>query len=329
MPARHDGTVSAVLRFVARRLIQMVVTMVVATFVFYAAFTVLPGDPVRALFGEERPPPALYERVREEYRLDEPFLVQYGSFAGGLLRGDLGHSYPDTAFGTSRQGPAVRGMLESSVPVSARLLGITVLVQVVLGLWVGTSVTLRRRTKSGTALYATTIGLAALPVVVVAILVRAVLGLRWGWLPAYWRPVDDWRNYVVPVVALSAGAATFTALLARGELLTALRTPFVRAAAANGVPPGRLVRVHAMRPSLVALVAFVTGNLANLVTGLIVVEGIYSVPGVGGQIFAAIQAHDRAFLVPTITLILMLVIVANTLSDIAHAMLDPRTRLDR
>lgn len=315
-------------RFASRRLLQMLFTLLIATFVFFSAVTVLPGDPVRALFGFRPPPPELYEAIRAEFHLDEPFLVQYGLFLSDLARGDLGHSYPISPFGQARQGPPVSRILEGTLPVSLRILAATIVAQLAVGLAIGVAAAVRRRTVSDGAIYAVAILLASIPVIVTGYALQAFVGFEVSWLATTWVRGAGWTNYVQPVAALAGASAAYVLLLSRTELRAVLRQPYVRAAVARGVGPQRVVGVHALRASLIPVVTFVTANLGNLITGLVVVEGIFNVPGFGGVLFTALQRQDRALLVVMITLILVAVVVTNTLADIAYSVIDPRIRLE-
>lgn len=307
----------------------MVVTLTIATFVFFAAVTILPGDPVRALFGFEAPPPELHQQIRDDFHLDEPFLSQYVLFVSDLARGDLGHSYPDDPYGTATLGPPVSTILKETLPISVRILGAAVGLQVAVGLALGIYAALRRRATSDLATYATAIILVSVPVIVSALALQAFVGFKVDWLPSTWRPDAGWSNYVLPVVSLAAGSAAYVLLIARAELFATIRKPYMRAATARGVPEGRLIAVHALRPSLVPVVTFVTANLGNLIAGLVVVEGIFGVPGTGGRLFSALQTQDRALIVVIIILVLVSVVVVNTIADIAYSAIDPRIRLAR
>ena len=315
-------------QFVARRLVRMVVTLALATFIFFAAVTVLPGDPVRALFGFRPPPPELHALITEQFHLDEPLLVQYGLYMRDLLRGDLGHSFPDNPFGRAQLGRPVAATLASTLPVSLRILGWTLLVQVVAGVALGVVGALRRGRATGLAVYATAILLVSVPVIVSGYVLQAFVGFELRWLPYDWVNRGGWTNYLLPVIALAAGFSAYTLLLARAELVATLHKPFVRAATARGIGPGRIVSVHALRASLVPVIAFVTANLGSMIAGLVVVEGIFEVPGAGGALFRALRQQDRALIVVLIMLTLTLVIVVNALADIAYSVIDPRIRLD-
>ena len=154
---------------------------------------------------------------------------------------------------------------------------------------------------------------------------RTVFGVQLRVLPVAGTG-SGWTSYVLPVLSLAALSAGYLALLLKGELLVALRAPYTAAARARGLSPWRVTAVHALRPSLIPVATFLAANLGQLVTGLIIVEGVFRVPGVGGLLFGAIAARDRSLVVGIVTFVAVLVIVANAVADVVVAALDPRLR---
>lgn len=311
-------------RFLARRVLQAAVTLTVATFMFFSAFTVLPGDAVRALFGPRRPPPEMYQAIRDQYHLDEPFLVQYALYVGDLVRGDLGNSFPNP-HGYPREGPPVRGIIAASIPVSARLIAGALAVQAVIGVAMGVLAALRRRPLLGWGLYASAVAVISIPVVVLAYVAQSYLGWQLRWFPTT-GVSQGWRSYVLPILTLSAASTAYVALLTRSGLLGTLRQRFIRAAEARAIPEARVMGIHALRPSLLPAISFLTASTGQLITGLIIVEGIFAVPGIGGQLFRAIQNQDRTLLVALTMLVAATVIVASLVADVLYAIADPRVR---
>ncbi|MGY1782774.1 ABC transporter permease [Geodermatophilus sp. SYSU D01036] len=310
--------------FVARRAGQMLLSLWAAVTLVFVAVTQLPGDPVRALFGFQPPPPALYARIRSEYRLDEPLPVQYGLYLRDLLTGDWGRGLPSLRGDAVVPGPAVLDVVAATAPVSAALLAGAVVVQLGVGVVAGALATSGRWT--GTGVYAVATVLVGTPVVVAAYLLRFVFVSELGWAPFNGRTGEP-AAYILPVLALAALSTGYVALITRAEVGDTLRAPFVQAARGRGLSPSRVVGVHALRPALTPVVTFVAANLGQLVVGLIVVEGVFGMPGVGAAILGAIEAHDRALLVGLTTVVIGAVIVANAVADVVAAAVDPRIRL--
>lgn len=317
--------------FARRRALQALITLLGATFLLFSAVTVLPGDPIRALFGPVRPDPEVLETVRDYYRFDEPFLVQYGAFIANLVTGDLGRSYPDNLAGQPQVGPPISQVLRSSLPVSAVLLGTVILIEIGVGIAVGVTAVVgrrRRRRAVDLVLYAFAVVLVSVPVIVSAFVLQGLVAVPLTeWLPVR-GTARGWISYLLPVLALAASATAYVALITRAELLETLRAPFVRALRARNLSEKRIVGLHALKASLLPVVTFVAAHVGELVAGLIVVEGVFELPGIGGQLFEAIQRQDRALLVVLVTLVVVVVIVANALADVLYAVVDPRITLD-
>jgi oligopeptide transport system permease protein len=315
-----------VLRFVVGRTGQMVASLWVATALLFLVVTVLPGDPVRALFGFQQPPPEVYDAIVAEYRLDQPLWRQYVLYLGDLLRGDLGRSFPRNPFGNARPTVEVTDVVAATAPVSARLVLLALVVQVLVGVVAGV-LAARAGRRSGALVTAAAIVLVATPVVVAAYVLRTVVGVQLGWLPRGGL-FDGPVSYVLPVLALAGLSTGYVVLLTRSEVRTALTTPFLRAARGRGIPEARLLAVHALRPSLVPVVAFVAANVGPTLVGLVVVEGVFDLPGLGGALLQAIRDRDRALMVGLVAVVMGVVIVATAVADVVTAWLDPRLRLD-
>ncbi|NEM06958.1 ABC transporter permease subunit [Geodermatophilus normandii] len=312
------------LAFALRRSGQMLLSLWAAVTLVFLAVTQLPGDPVRALFGFRPAPPELVARIRAQYSLDEPVLVQYGRYLRDLVTGKWGRGLPALRGTVVEPGPAVADVVAATAPVSAVLLAGAVVVQLVVGVVAGALATSGRRT--GRSVYAVATVLVGTPVVVAAYLLRWVFVSELGWAPVNGRTGDP-AAYVLPIVALAALSTGYAALITRAEVGDTLRAPYVVAARGRGLPPWRVVGVHALRPALTPVVTFVAANLGQLFVGLVVVEGVFGMPGVGAAILAAIEAHDRALLIGLTTVVIAAVMVANAVADVAAAAVDPRVRL--
>lgn len=312
------------LRFVGARGLQMVVTLWVAMTLLFVVVTVLPGDPVRALFGFRAPPPEVYDAIVRDYHLDQPIWRQYLLYLGDLLRGDLGNAYPRDPFGSPDEAVAVADVVRATAPVSVRLLLAALVLQVVVGVVAGL-VAARRGTVAGPAVYGTAIVLVALPVVVLSFVLRTVVGLQLGWLPSRGL-YEGAASYVLPVLSLAALSTGYVALLTRAEVRDALGRPFVAAARAKGLTEARVLAVHALRPALVPVVAYLAASIGPAVVGLVVVEGVFELPGLGGAVIGAIRDRDRSLLVGLVAVVMAAVIVVTAVGDVLTAWLDPRLR---
>jgi len=315
-----------VLRFVAGRGVQMALSLWAALTVIFVAVTQLPGDPVRALFGFKPPPPEIAAAIRTQFHLNDPLWQQYLLYLKGVVTGDLGNSYPLNPYGDATVGVAVTDTLASAVPVSAVLLAAALLVQIAVGILAGALSASKRARVTGPAVYAVALLLVSTPVLVAAYALRTVFGSQLRWLPVS-GVFAGAESYVLPVLALSALSTGYVILLTRGEVQETLAAPYIQAAHGRGLAPSLILLKHALRPSLIPVVAFITGNVGQLFVGLIIVEGVFDLPGVGGAIFQSIGDQDRSLLVGLVTVVMVVVIVANAVSDVVVAAIDPRVRL--
>jgi ABC-type dipeptide/oligopeptide/nickel transport system permease component len=308
------------------RVLQGAVTLLVALTLIWFAVTVLPGDPVRALFGFRQPTPEAYARVQEQLRLDEPVLLQYLLYLRDVLVLDLGDTFPRDPFGRPDPGAPVMAVLRGALPTSGIILGCALLLQAVAGVVGGALAAARAGTRLGRFVDLVALLLVSTPVLVAAYVSRVVFGVELGWFPVSGIG-QGWTSYVLPSLSLAALSTGYITLLLKGELALALRAPYTAAARARGIPSWRITAVHAMRPSLIPVATFLAANLGQLVTGLLIVEGVFRVPGVGGVLFSALGSQDRSLVVGVVTFVAILVIAANALADIVVALLDPRIRL--
>lgn len=302
--------------FVVRRIGGAVVTFLVATVVMFVLTFALPGDPAKVIAGRKASASTL-AAIRARYRLDAGLPTQYLHWVGRLLRGDLGESF------VSRR--AVTAMLRDALPVTVTLMGLTVLVEVVLGAGVGVLVGMRR---GGVLDRATvllcTLGIAA-PVFVLASLAQYLLGVRWRLLPV--AGVDDGLiGYVLPSLVLATTGGAFAVRLMRVEVLEQLHLPHVRTARGKGISESAVTRGHVVRNSLTALVTFFGLEIGALLGGTVVVERVFNLAGVGGVLGRAISQRDNVVILGFTVFVVVVYLVLDVLIDVVTMLLDPRTR---
>ena len=304
-------------RFLVRRGLQAVVTVLLATLLVHVAVTVLPGDPVRAMFGFRRPPPEVVERIRAQYHLDEPYLVQYWLFLKDVLSFDLGQSL---------RGIDVNRLVATSWVPTAWLVGLALVVQTVLGVAGGVVTTLRPSSWATRIVLAAAAITMAVPVVLSAPTAYHLLVFRLHLVPVHWT-AGGWQSLVLPVLTLAAVTLGTLVLFLRSELRQTLRAPYVTFATASGLSRRRIVGVHALRPALPPVISYLASNLGIVVAGVLVVEASMGVDGLGAVLFGAIQRQDRSVVVSIVMLITIVVVLLNLVADVVVAVLDPRVRL--
>lgn len=319
------------LAFLVRRLLSGATTIVLASFALFSLMHLLPGDEVRALLPATtiRVPPDLYASLLSELHLDRPFLVQYGLFLRDLVTLDFGSTMPRVVAHLEQvvPGDPLRPLVLGSLRTSGGIVGGVLALELLLApvvVWVAAR---RRDGPLDHVSRWTSVVLVSVPVLVAAILVQTTM--------SYWTDLSPtpvwssrgtwWQNLLPPVASLGLGAAAHVALVGREEVLAVLAQQHARFARALGLPESHVVR-RALRPTAGAMAQVLATNVAAVGTGLIIVEDVFKVPGIGSALLAAIHDQDRTLIVTLLVVVLALAVVASTVADIAHGLLDPRVR---
>ena len=303
-------------RYVLKRLLQVVPVFFGATFLIFALVYAVPGDPIDALVGDRPLEPAVRAELRKRYHLDDPLLVRYGKYVSGLAQGD---------FGTNFRGRPVSEIMKQRFPVTVRLALLAFAFEALLGLAAGVVAGLRRRSFIDSLVLVSTTVIVAVPVFVLGYGAQKLLAVELGWFPVVGIR-EGWRSYFLPAIVLGSLSLCYVARLARASLIEAMRADYVRTARAKGMPERRVVGVHALRNSLIPAVTFLGVDLGSLLSGAIVTEGIFNLPGIGQATFSAIQTQEYATVVGIVTALVLIFILANLLVDVLYAVLDPRIR---
>lgn len=305
-------------RYLIRRTLQIIPVFVGTTFIIFALVFAIPGDPIRALAGERPLAESTYQELRDRYNLDDPLLVQYGKYMGGLVQGD---------FGSDFRGREVTDIMAERFPVTVRLTLFAFAFELVLGLLAGVLAGLRRGSFVDNLVLVTTVAVVSIPVFVLGFTAQILFGVKLSWLPIAGL-YQGWTSYLLPGMVLGALSLAYVARLTRTSLVENLRADYVRTATAKGMPRSRVVGRHALRNSLIPVVTFLGVDLGALMGGAIVTEGIFNIPGVGQQVFLSIQQQESTVVVGIVTALVLVFILANLLVDVLYAVLDPRIRYD-
>lgn len=306
-------------RFVLRRLLQMVPVVLGTTFLIYVLVFALPGDPIRALGGDKPMPPAVYQALRHHYHLDEPLIAQYGRYLFGLFRGD---------FGETLNGQSVAGLMATGWSVTVRLALTAWIFELVVGITLGVLAGLRKGGIIDSLVLSGTTFVIAVPVFVLGYSAQLAFGLRLGWFPTAGTD-DGWPySYLLPGIILGSLSLAYIARLTRTSIVENTRADYVRTALAKGLPRRRIIVRHTLRNSLIPVVTFLGVDLGNLLAGAIVIEGIFNLPGIGQEVFQAIQIKDGPTVVGICTFLVLIFLFANLVVDILYGALDPRIRYE-
>lgn len=305
-------------RYVARRLLQMIPVFIGSTFLIFMMMYVLPGDPVRALAGDQAYDPALIDRIKHDLGLDRPWWWQYGNYLAGLFQGDFG-----TEIVSERE---VSEIIASAFPVTIRLTLFAFVFTAVVGIGLGVVAGLRPDSIQDRGLLTLTLILISMPSFVLGYLMQYVFAFQLQVITPTVQDSESFGDLFLPAIVLGSLSLAYVARLTRTSMAENLRADYMRTAVAKGLPRRRVVGVHLMRNSLIPVVTFLGTDLGNLMTGAIVTEGIFNVQGVGNAIFDALTRREGATVVGIASLIVIVYLFTSLIVDLLYAVLDPRIR---
>jgi oligopeptide transport system permease protein len=305
-----------VITYSLKRVLSILPALLFVATVAFVLVRLLPGGP----FDQERAVPAEVERaLREKYHLDDPVWKQYGDWLWALVtRGDLGPSfkYPNRS---------VNEIIRLSLPVSMQLGALAMLFALAVGVPLGIVGAVRQRTWADTAAMGAAMIGVSVPRFVLAPLLILVFSLNLYLFPvARW---ETWRHMVLPVVCAGLPAAAYIARLTRGGMLEVLSSDFIRTARAKGLPEHRIILKHALRGGMLPVVSYLGPGLSHLLVGSLVVEKIFHIPGMGRYFVEAAMNRDYNLVLGVMLVYGALLMVMNTLVDVAYAFIDPRVEL--
>ncbi|WP_430593273.1 ABC transporter permease [Humidisolicoccus flavus] len=307
------------IRFITRRLLELVVVFFGVTFVIYCAVFVLPGDPIAALGGDRPLPESVQQQLRLQYGLDLPLWQQYLNYLGGLARGDLG---------TTFTGQSVSEQMASRWPTTITLAltawSLTVLISVVLGLTAG----LRQGSLADRSVLLGTIIAESVPIFVLGITAQYVFGIKLGWAPIAGTMAGWPAAFILPALIIAVYGLSGVSRLMRGSVVDTMQSDFVRTLKAKGMTRRNIVGVHVMRNAAAPVVNVLAIQLGGLLGGTVVIEGLFNLNGVGQLLFKAIQDQQGTLVVGVATTLVLIFLVTNVLVDILSSVLDPRIRND-
>ena len=309
---------------ILRRLVHLVVVLFFVTLFVALLTAMLPGDPVDAIAGFASPEQK--DALREDLGLDDPVYVQYGRWIGDFVTGDLGGYYSVTG-----ERP-VMDRVRDSLPVSLQLMVYAQVLALIIAIPAGVFTAYRAGSRSDKVANATAFGMLAIPNFALALVLAYYVGVEFGWLPVsgYVKPSEDLvehiRRMVMPTIALAVGQVAVYMRLLRSDMIATLQEDFITMAKSKGVSPRRVLWRHALRPSSLTLLTLAGLNVGTLIGGAVIVEVIFSMPGVGTLLFEAIQARQYIALQSLVAIIAVGYVLLNFLVDVLYAVLDPRIR---
>ncbi|MCB9946310.1 MAG: oligopeptide ABC transporter permease OppB [Rhodospirillaceae bacterium] len=306
------------LSYTVRRLFSAIPTLFIIVTLAFFMIRLAPGGP----FDLERPlPEQILQNLRAIYHLDEPLIVQYGLYLKSLLAGNLGPSFVYRDF-------TVAELIANGLPVSIQFGGTALLVALVLGSFLGSIAALRQNTRTDyTIMGGAMVGI-TIPNFVTAPLLSLLLGVYLGWLPAGGWGEGAIENKILPIVTLALPQLAIIARLTRGSMIEVLRSNHIRTARAKGLPERVVIFRHGLRAALPPVVSYLGPATAALLTGSVVIETIFGVPGVGRYFVQGALNRDYTLVMGTVVLIATFIVIFNLLVDLIYGFLDPKVRYD-
>jgi len=305
------------------RLAIAVPTLFIVTILIFGLQHLLPGDPALALLGEDRSPQA-YAEVRRQYNLDKPVPVQYALWLGNALTGDLGVSL--------RTKTPVADLIADKLPVTVQLACMAMLIALLIGIPTGILSAVKRNSFWDYA--ANVLGLSgqSVPTFWLGIMLILLFSVRWGVLPAsgYVSPfeslAENLRAMIMPAFVLGVALAAVMMRHTRGAMLSVLRSDYVRTARAKGLAERRVVLRHALRNALIPIITLGALQLGQLLSGAVLTEQVFTIPGFGKLIVDAVFNRDYAVVQGVVLVTATAYIGLNLLADMAYFLVNPRLR---
>ena len=306
------------LRYVFKRLLTAIPTLFIIVTLSFFLIRVAPGGP----FDLERPlDPKVMENLNKIYNLDKSLLEQYLIYMNNVLHGNLGPSFFFRDF-------TVAEMFGNGLPISIEIGGYALLLAIVVGGALGVWAALKQNHAPDYAVMTVaTMGI-TIPNFVVAPILTLIFGVMLGLLPVGGWNNGAWPNKILPIITLGLPQVAVVARLTRGAMIEALRSHHIRTARANGLPGWMVVVVHALRGALLPVVSYAGPAAAALLTGSVVIETVFGIPGVGRYFVQGALNRDYPLVMGTVIVIAVFIMVFNLIVDLLYAWLDPRVRYD-
>ena len=304
------------LRYTLRRLLGAIPTLFLVIALAFLLVHAAPGGP----FDSERAlPPEVEANIAAAYRLDEPLPRQFIRYVSGVLQGDFGPSY-------SYRDYSVSELIGRSFPVSLLLGALAMLLATAVGVSVGTVAALRQNTVADKVVMGFAMTGISIPVFVVAPVLVLIFAVKLNYLPASWTGGRGAMRMVLPVIALALPQIAYVARLTRASLIEVLASDFVRTARSQGLGTAAIIRYHALKPAMLPVVSYMGPAVAAVLTGSVVVEEIFGIPGLGQLFVRGSLNRDYTLVLGCVIVYASLIVLMNLVVDLLYGAIDPRIR---
>lgn len=305
------------LNFVIRRFLVAIPTLLILIALAFCLIRLAPGGPFDS---EKQLSPEIEANLRQAYHLDEPLYRQFTRYLGNLAQGDFGPSFQYRDF-------SVTELIAAGFPVSLRLGGLAMALAFLFGVFAGTVAALRQNTAIDYSVMTVAMTGISIPSFVMAPILILAFAVHLGWLPAGGLGDGGYKNLVLPVIALALPQIAYIARLTRGSMIEILRSPYIRTARAQGLPEHTIIIRHALKPALLPVVSYLGPATAAIITGSVVIEQIFGVPGLGRYFVQGALNRDYTLVMGVVVFYGVLIITFNFFVDVIYRWLDPRLKI--
>ena len=304
-------------KYLLRRVLQVIPVVLGTTLLVYALVFALPGDPVKAMFGDKPVNPAVAAQIRAEYNLDKPFIVQYFIFLKNALTLDFGKTF---------SGQLVIDEIGRAFPVTIKLAIMAFVFEAIFGVVFGVISGLKKGKWYDTVILIVSLLLISVPTFVTGFLGQYFLGVKWSILPVTAGNDPTFIDLLMPAMVLGSVSMAYIIRLTRSEISSNIAEDYVRTARAKGMSNRQVMLRHVLRNSLIPVVTYLGQDIAALMGGAMISETIFNIHGIGWLTYQSILKGEGNLVVSIVTLLMLIFVVCNLVVDLLYAALDPRIR---
>ena len=304
-------------KYLLRRILQMIPVVLGTTLLVYALVFALPGDPVKAMFGDKPVNEAVAAQIRAEYHLDQPFIVQYFIYLKNALTLNFGDTFA---------GQPVLDEITRAFPVTIRLGLMAFVFEAIFGVVFGIISGLKKGKWYDTVILIVSLLLISVPTFVTGFLGQYFLGVKWSILPVTAGNDPTFIDLLMPAMVLGSVSMAYIIRLTRSEISSNIAEDYVRTARAKGMSNGQVMLRHVLRNSLIPVVTYLGQDIGALMGGAMITEQIFNIHGIGFLTYQSILKGEANLVVSIVTLLMLIFVVCNLVVDMLYAALDPRIR---
>ena len=304
-------------KYLLRRILQMIPVVLGTTLLVYALVFALPGDPVKAMFGDKPVNEAVAAQIRAEYHLDQPFIVQYFIYLKNALTLNFGDTFA---------GQPVLDEITRAFPVTIRLGLMAFVFEAIFGVVFGIISGLKKGKWYDTVILIVSLLLISVPTFVTGFVMQYVFGIQWAILPVTAGSDPGFLDLLMPAMVLGSVSMAYIIRLTRSEISSNIAEDYVRPARAKGMSNGQVMLRHVLRNSLIPVVTYLGQDIGALMGGAMITEQIFNIHGIGFLTYQSILKGEANLVVSIVTLLMLIFVVCNLVVDMLYAALDPRIR---